>query len=155
MPADVQVYSSLQQALDALDSPPLPLPNVLSEKQPDQINNKLVDQIFLIGGASLYNEALAHSSLVSRILLTTIESHIPDCDTFFPTISATQFQLTFRSELKSDNGYDYRFLEFERILSNKRVGVVPPSLLLGEADTKNFEECQYLDIIQVWIVVLF
>jgi hypothetical protein len=148
VPEDVQVFNTLQDAMSSLDVPP---PPVVEENQP---SSKLVDQVFIIGGASLYDEALSHPTLLSRVLLTSIETDVPDCDTFLPTISAAKFQLTFRSDLNSENGFDYRFMEFERFNTDKKLGVVPPSLLLGEPGTKNFEECQYLDIIQVWRFVV-
>lgn len=133
---NVSVFDSLQQALDSLVVPHIP---------GGDNQAKFIDQVFVIGGASIYNEALQHPSM-SRILLTSIETEVPDCDTFFPTISATNYKMSYRSDTQTENGFTFRFLEFEKIPTTTKIGTVPPSLLLGE--TKNFEECQYLDIIQ-------
>ena len=139
----MQVFSSLTTAIESIDVPLIPTANE------ENVKPKTVDQVFIIGGVSLYTEALAHPFLVSRILLTSVETDVPNCDVFLPTISATKFQMTYRSDLKAEYGLEYRFLEFERFSNDKKIGVVRPSSLLGDVNEKNFEECQYLNIIQV------
>ncbi|KAF9350275.1 hypothetical protein BGX26_011535 [Mortierella sp. AD094] len=58
--------------------------------------NIQVDRIFLIGGAQLYNEGVK-STDCENIFLTRIHATV-DCDTFFPDIEKTQYQLLNGSE---------------------------------------------------------
>ena len=55
------------------------------EKALELCNEKKFDQIFIIGGQSVYEEAL-HKKLVHKIYATEINKDF-DCDTFFPKIS--------------------------------------------------------------------
>jgi dihydrofolate reductase / thymidylate synthase len=127
LPDDVEVASSLSDAL-ALVS--------ISDRE------KLVDKIFVIGGQSVYREAITHCCC-SKILFTSIESNVSDCDVFFPFLSADQYTLSYRSNLREDNGISYRFTEYDRIPETTEIGTVPPSLC------SNLEEMQYLDALRL------
>ena len=54
-------------------------------------NVPIVDDIFVIGGASLYREAMSHP-LLGVIYLTTIDA-VFDCDVHFPTFDPTNYIL--------------------------------------------------------------
>ena len=76
-----------------------------------------VEQVFVIGGGSVYEEALA-SKLCKKIYLTEVEASIPDIDTFFPSISARKYRLVTRSHLSTDAknpAMTYRFTEYDAI----------------------------------------
>jgi len=70
-----------------------------------------VDQIFIIGGAKLYNSVL-HHPLIHRLYVTKVEGDF-DCDTFFAGIPE-EFQVVEQSETKEENGISFRFLIYER-----------------------------------------
>lgn len=70
-----------------------------------------VDEIFVIGGASIYQQAIAHPAC-GRLLLTEIEaSHW--CDAVFPAIPPA-FTRTERSEPLTEDGTKYRFVVYTR-----------------------------------------
>lgn len=90
-------------------------------------SNLSIDRRFLIGGGSLYAEALSRS-MADRVLLTRILSpEFPDCDTFIPDLTSGSdwSQKTF-AELKAwvgtdvaegiqeENGVRYEFQMWER-----------------------------------------
>jgi dihydrofolate reductase len=78
--------------------------------------NKSIDQVFVIGGGTIYKEAL-ESSLCTKIFFTAIEN---DLDTFFPIIPANKFRLSSRSSLnESENGIKFRFEEYCSIPTNE------------------------------------
>jgi dihydrofolate reductase len=76
-----------------------------------------VEACWVIGGASLYEEAVTES-LTHRIYLTVIESHF-DCDTFFPQVDLTKFQEVYdpnvAQELQCEDGIEYLYKVYERI----------------------------------------
>lgn len=65
-----------------------------------------VDQVFIIGGAEIYNQAIQHDR-VGYLYLTEIR-HRYDCDTFFPDYKQF-FQLVSSSEIESENGIEFAF----------------------------------------------
>lgn len=71
-----------------------------------------IDQIFVIGGANLYAQAIDHPNC-EKIYLTEVLGTF-DCDAFFPEFSGKEFQLTFRSDEYQENGISYRFAIFEK-----------------------------------------
>lgn len=127
MPESVVVASSLTDALTSVASSCGEMP---------------IDNIFVIGGETLYREAVAHTCC-SKILLTAIESEFPDCDVFFPVLSADQYALSYRSNLRVDNSISYRFTEYKRIPQNAEIGSIPPHFC------PNAEEIQYLDALRL------
>jgi len=60
-----------------------------------------IDQLFIIGGASVYQEAMAHP-LCRKIYLTQIQGNF-SCDTFFP-----EFKKTFKQIDCSQSYYEKR-----------------------------------------------
>lgn len=63
-------------------------------------NVPVVEDIFVIGGASLYREALTHPSL-GVIYMTTIDE-VYDCDVHFPTFDPTAY--TMVCDVDSEEG---------------------------------------------------
>jgi len=71
-----------------------------------------VEEIMIIGGASIFGEALP---LASRLYLTTIEDQFSG-DTFFPEIDEAQWLEVSRENHQPDdkNSYGYSFITLER-----------------------------------------
>ena len=90
--AGVQVVNSLEEAI-----------NLVEQKDAE---------IFIIGGAEIYKEALPK---VQRIYLTTIH-HTFEADTFFPEMNMDDWQETSTVTHKADekNKYNYTFTILER-----------------------------------------
>lgn len=79
---------------------------------PEAIKNSATDEIFIIGGASLYTAALP---ITKRLYLTEIDAEIPG-DTFFPAWNKKDWQLEkeiFRVR-DEKNPYDIIFRDFKR-----------------------------------------
>lgn len=70
-----------------------------------------VDQIFLIGGAQLYAEAMPSAD---RLVVTEIDADV-EGDAFFPPIDRAQWLETARETHHSAaNGFDYAFVTYDR-----------------------------------------
>ncbi|MBX9669992.1 MAG: dihydrofolate reductase [Candidatus Obscuribacterales bacterium] len=65
-----------------------------------------IEQVFIIGGAEIYNQAIQHER-IGFLHLTEIR-HRYDCDTFFPDYKQF-FQLISSSEIQSENGIEFCF----------------------------------------------
>lgn len=65
-----------------------------------------VDQVFIIGGAEIYNQAIQHER-IGLLYLTEVRGQF-DCDAFFPEYKDL-FQLVSTSEIQHENGIDYCF----------------------------------------------
>lgn len=99
IPADVDVCGSLDAALKALES------------------RSDIERAFVIGGASVYAEALLHESCES-VHLTRVYGDFK-CDTFFPEMDEAVFRCTGHPELapegrQEEEGISYEFLLFEK-----------------------------------------
>lgn len=121
LPENVIVADSLDAALMQLDS--------------EELKND-IDQIYIIGGESIYREAMA-SSLCAKIYLTQVDTEVPDLDTFFPFIPAHRFKQTMRSAPIVEKDLKYRFTEYDSIPSEDAV-----------VEYQNFEELQYLNTVK-------
>lgn len=90
--AGCQVYHSLEEAL----------PHFESE-----------EEVFIIGGAVLYTEALPKAD---RLYLTYIHHHFEDADTFFPQIEADEWEIVAREDHDADekNPYPFSFVTLDR-----------------------------------------
>lgn len=71
------------------------------------------NNIFVIGGSQLYNEAIQHD-LCSKLYITDIYNNF-NCDCFFPEINNKQFILSKISEFKQEKNIHYRYLYYENI----------------------------------------
>lgn len=72
------------------------------------------EEIFIIGGASLYKEAMA---VADRLYITEIEDAEKEADAFFPEISKEQWHEKSRECHPTDEKhlYSYCFCDYERI----------------------------------------
>ena len=93
LPDGVLHFDSLDAALTALST------------------SSKIDQVFVIGGAKLYEEAILHPEL-ERIYLTRIESTF-DCDTFFPDQIPEEFEIVSTTETLESDGLEYSFVILE------------------------------------------
>lgn len=93
---NVEVVGSLGEALDICE------------------NEK--DEIFIVGGAQIYEQAM---HLTDRIYLTRINHDFEDADTFFPEIDDKKWQLEEVEHHESDdkNPYDYSFYLYAKVKS--------------------------------------
>lgn len=94
------VYGSMKEALDHLNQ------------------RKDVNRVFVIGGASVYQEAL-NSDLVHRVYLTRLQ-HEFECDVFFPLLEVPEKYKTvscdqITEEEQIENGIRYRYYVYERV----------------------------------------
>lgn len=106
LPDSVTVKSSLMEALEHLKS------------------KDGLDKVFVIGGESVYREAI-DSKFCEKIYLTEIHSEFPDLDTFFPFIRANAFRMTRRGEEKVSGDIKFRFTEYEQIPSSATFSANP------------------------------
>jgi dihydrofolate reductase len=93
------VVNSLEQAFE------------LTKNQPE---------VMIIGGASLYSQALP---LATHLYLTLIH-HTFDADTYFPAFDKMEWKCTNETQKKHDehNAFDLTFYEYTRNKKNKKNG---------------------------------
>lgn len=72
------------------------------------------DEVFIIGGASLYHEAI---SIADRLYITEIEDSEKEADAFFPEIKKNEWRETKKECHSTDekHSYQYSFCDYERI----------------------------------------
>lgn len=81
----------------------------------DALNQcKEEEEIYIIGGASLYAEALP---LADRLNITEIEDADKEADVFFPPINLNEWKEVQRESHSTDekHQYAYHFVDYERI----------------------------------------
>ena len=125
LPDSVTVKSSLTEALEHLKG------------------KEGLDKVFVIGGESVYREAV-ESKFCEKIYLTEVHADLPDLDTFFPFLRANVYRMTRRGEEKISGDIKFRFTEYEQIPSTATIST-PPSVAV---DSPNPEEQQYLNLIK-------
>ncbi len=93
----VQVVSSLQAAIDLAG-------------EVNFING--VDEVMIIGGASIYEEALPQAE---RLYLTHVHADV-EGDAYFPEVDFSQWQETSRDDhgASDNNPYDYSFVVYDK-----------------------------------------
>lgn len=71
------------------------------------------EEVFIIGGASLYNEAL---SKADRLYLTHVADTPEQADAYFPIIDATQWQIIqdVPHEKDEKHHFNFRFTDYSR-----------------------------------------
>ena len=71
------------------------------------------EQVYIIGGASLYRQALP---LADRLCLTEIEAEAPQADAFFPEIDTSAWQEKSRESHPADEKHPcpYAFVDYVR-----------------------------------------
>jgi dihydrofolate reductase/thymidylate synthase len=114
--------SSLQGALSMLDAPEF----------------EHVESIFVIGGSSVYTEALSMPSC-SELHITRVQTPF-DCDTFFPGFDQSAFCLHKTSTLMTENDVGYKFEVWK---AQQPICPCP-----GVSWEMRHEEHQYLDMIK-------
>jgi dihydrofolate reductase len=82
-----EVFSSLEDAIDACAG---------------------IDQVFIIGGAQIYDEALAY---VDKLIITEVDIEV-DGDAFFPNIDDMMWEETSR-EVHHNGDIGYAFVTYE------------------------------------------
>jgi dihydrofolate reductase len=72
------------------------------------------EEVFIIGGGQVYNQALV---LADKLYLTRVHAEFPEADTFFPIIDWSEWRETSRETRPVDekNPYSFTFYEFERV----------------------------------------
>ena len=77
----------------------------------DEIKKYDAEDVFLIGGASLYNK---YYKLCDKLYITRIDADL-GADTFITNMDEdSNFEIISESENQSDNGIEYKFLIYER-----------------------------------------
>ena len=100
-----------------------------------------VEKVFVIGGSSVYEEALAHE-LCDTVYVTRVKESF-SCDTHFPPLDQSVYLLESSSKTMKEGDVEYDFATFTRVKSGK--SVVPAALGAGAG---RHEEYQYLDLIR-------
>ena len=102
-----------------------------------KILNKTINEIFIIGGSSLYQEAINRTDLIN--LYITEVYHDFECDTFFPSRKVYQanYNLLTCSNFVKENDIHYRYYKYQKNDYD----------LESQNPYKNLEEQQYLDIL--------
>ena len=83
----VIVYHSLEEAIKNLES-------------------KFKDEVFIIGGASIYGQGIKYAD---KLYLTLVDKAYPNADAFFPDYS--QFKKIVFEEKHEEDNYSYKFIE--------------------------------------------
>lgn len=109
LPEDVLLAGSLTEALGLLSSASAAAASgTIAE----------VDKVFVIGGGSVYAEAVA-SKLCEKVLLTSVtppaDGRFDDCDVHFPALDRENFKLTKKGEVREEKGVEFSFDEYESV----------------------------------------
>lgn len=75
-----------------------------------QAYKNLEDEMFVIGGGSVYKAFLEYAS---KLYLTEVDAECKDADTFFPNFDKNDWDREFLSE-NSDNGIQYKHILYKR-----------------------------------------
>ena len=152
IPEGVVLASSLDHALESLSS--------------ETELGSAVESVFVIGGSSLYADAVAKPQLCERVYLTSVErvkdatvgeqdaakenpKNVGDapagfeCDAFFPELQEADYRLVRSSAPQREKGIEYTFCEYT---AHAGATSVPSSL--GRAAPGMHEEMQYLDLVR-------
>lgn len=123
------------------------------EKLQSTSGSSSISKIFIIGGASIYKEAL-EKNLCNKILLTEVHNHPLDfeCDersfdTHFPLspIKRWDFNVLKEGSWFSHGDLKYRFIEYTRPKSEE-MDVIASRVTTQAAQEMNKEEMQYLNL---------
>lgn len=102
LPQDVLLAGSLSEALSLLALPP---------------HATEVDKVFVIGGGTVYAEAVA-SELCEKILLTSVnagDGRFDDCDVHFPALKPEAFKLSKKGQVQEEKGIEFSFDEYIKV----------------------------------------
>lgn len=99
-----EVCSSLEEALAARKE------EVGNKKTVGSKETTEEDECFIIGGASIYEQALPFAD---KLYLTIVEKEPEHADTFFPEINPAEWEVT-EKEMRNENGLPFTFLTLYR-----------------------------------------
>lgn len=103
-----EVYTSLEEALTARKEEAGYKEAAASK---EAIGSKETsDEYFIIGGASIYEQALPFAD---KLYLTIVEKEPAHADTFFPEINPAEWEVT-EKEMRNENGLPFTFLTLYR-----------------------------------------
>lgn len=103
-----EVYTSLEEALAARKEE---VGNKEAAASKEAIGSKETsDEYFIIGGASIYEQALPFAD---KLYLTIVEKEPAHADTFFPEINPAEWEVT-EKEMRNENGLPFTFLTLYR-----------------------------------------
>ena len=88
-----ECYPSLEAALKAAQSGYI-------------YNNVESSEVFIIGGASIYEQALP---LADRLCLTFVHDTPAEADTFFPKYNPAEWEETFREDHEADEKHEHSY----------------------------------------------
>lgn len=103
-----EVYTSLEEALAARKEEAGNKEEVGSTKTVG--SKEASDECFIIGGASIYEQALPFAD---KLYLTVVEKEPAHADTFFPEINPAEWEVT-EKEMRNENGLPFTFLTLYR-----------------------------------------
>ena len=99
-----EVCSSLEEALAARKE------SVGNKKTVGSKETTEEDECFIIGGASIYEQALPFAD---KLYLTIVEREPEHADTFFPEINPAEWEVK-EKEMRNENGLPFTFLTLYR-----------------------------------------
>ena len=99
-----EVCSSLEEALAARKE------SVGNKKTVGSKETTEEDECFIIGGASIYEQALPFAD---KLYLTIVEKEPEHADTFFPEINPAEWEVK-EKEMRNENGLPFTFLTLYR-----------------------------------------
>ena len=103
-----EVYTSLEEALAARKEE---VGSKEAAASKEAIGSKETsDECFIIGGASIYEQALPFAD---KLYLTIVEKEPAHADTFFPEINPAEWEVT-EKEMRNENGLPFTFLTLYR-----------------------------------------
>lgn len=100
-----EVYTSLEEALAARKEMA-----GMKETAGNKETTEEEDECFIIGGASIYEQALPFAD---KLYLTIVEKEPEHADTFFPEINPAEWEVT-EKEMRNENGLPFTFLTLYR-----------------------------------------
>ena len=99
---DVVVCNSLEEALSSVEAAAL--------------DNK-IESCWIIGGSSVYEEALKHPKL-DKVYLTKILKEF-DCDTFFPSLDDKHWKIVedkdVPADIQEENEIQFKYCVYQRV----------------------------------------
>ncbi len=90
----------------------------LCESLEELSKNTVIDKIYVIGGESVYREAILKPEC-EKVYLTIIDTYF-ECDSYFPQVDQNYFQnvthedYTIPQDIQQENGIKYQFFLYKR-----------------------------------------
>lgn len=103
-----EVYASLEEALTAVTNKTR---RDKAEADKAERDNTIIDkEYFIIGGESIYSQALP---LADKLYLTLVNQEPSHADTFFPAINPEEWEVA-EKEMRNENNLSFTFLTLYR-----------------------------------------